>query len=289
MYHPHRQKILLGGRRLLASALAFFVCAALVAGSRAVSAGETLAVDIPAVTRLEVRGGVEVELSQGEPALLVRGPRRDLDRVPYEATSRGLILGYSRGHRRETFPDVKFRVTLPSVSQVHIMGSALLYMRAFTVEDLELTVDGSGDARLHELSGDSLALRVSGSGDIQLVSAEVSDLEAVIAGSGDILLGSLAADAVEVVVQGSGDLRVQAATPVDTLELSIVGAGNVDLAAVPARRAEVNIVGSGDARLGDLLENLDVTILGSGNVVYEGDAEKSTTILGSGRISRRDR
>lgn len=288
MFHPHRHKTLGGGRRLLASAFAFFVCAALVAGSRAVSAAETIEVDIPTVSRIEVRGGAEVELSQGEPRLLVRGSRKDLDKTPYVATAGGLVLGYSDEHRRDTFADVKFRLTLPSISDVRIRGSGLLYMRSFEVDDLRVAVDGSGDARLHEIRGESLALRVSGSGDIQLVTTDVADLEAVIAGSGDILLGSLAADSVEVVVQGSGDMRVKTATPVDTLELSIVGAGNIDLTGVPARRAEVNIVGSGDAMLGELLDDLDVTILGSGNVLYAGDARKSTTILGSGVIKRRD-
>lgn len=289
MFHPQRQKVLLGGRRLLASAFAFFVCAALVAGSRAVSAEETVEVEIPAVSRIEIRGAVEVELSQGEPALQVRGPREDLDKVPYAATSRGLVLGYSRDHRRESFPGVKFRLTLPSIAEVHIMGSGLLYMRAFAITGLKLAVDGSGDARLHDIRGDNLALRVSGSGDIQIVSAEVSDLETVIAGSGDILIGRLAAGAVEAVVQGSGDIRVEAAEQVETLELSIVGAGDVDLRGVPVRRAEVNIVGSGDAVLGELQDELDVTILGSGNVLYAGDAKRSATILGSGLINRRDK
>lgn len=288
MFYPHRQKVLFGGRRLLATAIFFFICAALVAGSRAVFALEVVEVDIPDVARLEIRGGVEVELSQGEPALLVRGSREDLDKIPYTATSRGLVLGYSGKHRRDIFPDVKFRVTLPSLSEVHVMGSGTVYVRSFDVQDLRVTVAGSGDARLYDLRGDSLALRVSGSGDIQVVTADAASLEAVIAGSGDILLGSLAAETADIVVQGSGDLRVETATQLHTLELSIVGAGNVDLSGVPARRAEVNIVGSGDARLGELQDNLDVTILGSGNVLYSGDAEKSTTILGSGRISRRD-
>lgn len=289
MFHPHRQKILVGGRRLLATAVAFFICAALLAGSRAVFAQETIEVDIPNVTRLEIRGGVEVELSQGDvPALMVRGSQADLDKVPYTATSRGLVLGYSRSHRRESFADVKFRVTLPAISEVEIMGSATVYLRSFDVDDLRLAVAGSGNARLHDIRGESLALRVSGSGDIHIITADVGSLEAVIAGSGDILLGSLAADTVDAVVQGSGDMRVDSATRVDTLELSIIGAGSVDLAGVPARRAEVNIVGSGDARLGELQDELDVTILGSGNVLYAGNAEKSTTILGSGRIDRRD-
>ncbi|MFN2327293.1 MAG: GIN domain-containing protein [Chromatocurvus sp.] len=288
MFHPHRPKILVGGRRLLASAVFFFVCTALIAGSRAVFAQEVVEVDIPDVARLEIRGGVEVELSQGEPALLARGSREDLDKVPYAATSRGLVLGYSRKHRRDTFSEVKFRVTLPSISEVHVMGSGTMYLRSFDVQDLRVTVAGSGDARLHNLRGDSLALRVSGSGDIQVATADVDALEAVIAGSGDILLGSLRADTADIVVQGSGDMRVETSTQLDTLELSIVGAGSVDLEGVPARRAEVNIVGSGDARLGELQEKLDVSILGSGNVLYAGDAEKSTRILGSGRISRRD-
>lgn len=289
MFHLHRQKRLIGGRRLLASGLAFFICAALVAGSHAVSAEETLEVDIPGVSRLEIRGGVEVQLSQGEPRLLVRGSREDLDKTPYVSTADGLVLGYSSSHRRESFSDVKFRLTLPSVSSIQIQGSGLLYVRSFAVDELRVAVDGSGDARLHDIRGDSLALRVSGSGDIQLVTADVGDLEAVISGSGDIMIGSLQVDSAEVVVQGSGDLRVQSGALVDALKVSIIGAGDVDLGGLPARRAEVNIVGSGDAVLGELLEKLDVTILGSGNVRYAGDAKKSATILGSGVINRRDK
>lgn len=288
MRHSHGQQTRVGGHRLLAMAPTLFLLVALLVDSRAVSAEETIEVDIGAVEHLLVRGGVEVELSQGEPALLVRGSQEDLERIPYAASSRGLVLGRSRDHPQATFDNVKFRVKLPSVSEIRLQGAGMLYMRAFNVAHLQLAVDGSGDARLHDIRGDSLALRVSGSGDIQIVAAAVRDLEAVIAGAGNILLGSLQANAMDVVLQGSGDMRVQAATQVDTLELSIVGAGNVDLTDVPARRADINIVGSGDARLGNLQETLDVTILGSGNVTYAGDADRSTTILGSGRIDRRD-
>ena len=287
LYHI-RHRPLRGGLRLLLSAIAFLLLSVLVAGSRVVSAEEVIEVDIPGVTRLEVRGGSQVELSQGEPGLWVRGSRKDLDKVPYMANAGGLVLGYSRKHRRESFPDVKFRVTLPDIEEIEIKGSGVIYVRSFDVQDLQVNLKGSGDARLHDLRGENLGLRVSGSGDIQVVKAEVRSLQAVLAGSGDIDIGTLAADSAEIVVQGSGDMRVQSASLLEDLALSIVGSGGVDLAGMPARDAKVNIVGSGDARLGELSGSLDVTVLGSGSVLYSGDVRERATILGSGRVKRRN-
>jgi hypothetical protein len=283
----NRYRTLRGDSRLLYAALCFFLFAALLAGSRAARADEVREITIDAVERLDVRGAIELELSQGEPRLLVRGDSEDLDKTPWALSGRGLVLGYSRSDRRASFDGLKFILSLPALESLRVAGSGRVYMREFKAEALSVSIDGSGDARLHGVSGERLSLRVAGSGDIHLVTARVDTLETVIAGSGDIVIGDLTASLLDAVVQGSGDLRVNSSASPLALDLSIVGSGDVDLGNIDLTHAEINVVGSGDADLGHIAESLDVTILGSGNIRYEGDPEKDSITLGSGSVKQR--
>jgi hypothetical protein len=104
-----------------------------------------------------------------------------------------------------------------------------------------LGVQGSGDAKIHDFSGDRLGVKIQGSGDVS-GTGRVQNLHVVIQGSGDADLYKLDADDVQVRVDGSGDAKVSAAK---TLQATIHGSGDV-IWHGDAPHVDAQVHGSGD-------------------------------------------
>jgi hypothetical protein len=288
MFFPHRNRRFGGDNGLLAGAALFVACAlASVLWARAAHAGdlETRRVENLPMTRVTVRGAVDVEISQGEPAeLLMRGPAEQLAVHPFIAREKLLVLGDSEQDPRADVSDVRYKLTLPSLDALQLAGSGTVYVRRFAVGDLAVTVDGSGDARFFAVDGEDIRLAVNGSGDLEVVELRAADLEVIVAGSGDVRFDQITVDGrIGAVLKGSGDIVAKGAGRCADMKLAIVGSGDIDFRRINTSDVEVNIVGSGDARVG-AVQTLDVTVLGSGDIHYRGEPAISTTILGSGRL-----
>ena len=104
----------------------------------------------------------------------------------------------------------------------------------------ELRVKGSADADLEGLTGERFHLDVSGSAEVTGTGA-VDELEVDVSGSGDGRLYGVDARRVDVDVSGSGDIEVTAR---DTLEAEVSGAGDVTYRGRP--RVQSDVSGSGD-------------------------------------------
>jgi predicted small secreted protein len=127
-----------------------------------------------------------------------------------------------------------------------------------------IRVDGSGDINsINTIKGDELDLNINGSGGVD-VTAEVNDLRTKINGSGDIKISG----------------------KVSTHKGQINGSGNFLGTELLSEETKLSINGSGDAKI-NAGSMLDVTIVGSGNVIYEGTPTIRTKITGSGEVSKR--
>jgi hypothetical protein len=106
----------------------------------------------------------------------------------------------------------------------------------------------------------------------------------------------------EISLEGSGDIRVDglngerfdfnlagsgsliASGKVQELEISVDGSGNVDTEDLTADDVHVEVNGSGDVKVA-AAKSFDGVINGSGNIIYFGDPEDiSTNVYGSGSI-----
>lgn len=240
-----------------------------------------------------VLGSAEVEISQGdELSLQLRGPAKYLDSEPFYVKRDTLVLG---ARKRDGKKDsrLRFRIVMPDLRELNVNGPGKVYIKPFGFDTSTrsaplLAVDGSGEINAFELTGQALEVRVEGSGDFRAVSIEVTELEAVVAGSGNLFVETLKAESGEFVVTGSGDLRVTEGGYVETLEVNVVGSGDIRMREVASHRAETNIVGSGSASIGEVSEQLNASILGSGDVVYGGTPSVESVELGSGEVRRRD-
>ncbi len=260
-------------------------------------AGETRRIeglDLTKVDEIYLLGAAKAEIRQGDDTeLQVRGSEEDLDKEPFFVKGNSLILGKSRKHRNN-FNDVRFRVVVPDLQELKVKGSGSAWVKPFRLMERDqggpptVEVEGSGEIKLYGIEGPAIELRVNGSGDIKAVDIDVAEIEAVIAGSGDLYVQKLQAKDGEFVVTGTGDLTVVDESFVHTLEVSVVGSGDARLSDVTCERAEVNVVGSGSAVIGEVLEQLNASILGSGDIRYAGEPEVESVELGSGNIRARN-
>ncbi len=268
--------------RILAIVLLLFPLAA-------IAARDTQRVEDLEAESVMVYGPVEVEISQGEPSLLlVRGNPSGQEQQPFFVQGGTLVLGKSRQERPEAdFSGVKFKLTLPELHSLDLQGSGDVYVKPFEVDDLSVALAGSGNIRLFALKGQSVNMTATGSGDIQLADLEAKSLEMTRAGSGDINLGQLAVKSVKASISGSGDISAEESASGVDLTMNIVGSGAMDFGKINANSVEINIVGSGTAIIGTST-TMAAVIMGSGDIYYRGSPEIESSILGSGDLHKRD-
>lgn len=125
---------------------------------------------------------------------------------------------------------------------------------------------GSGSIKVEgALSGDRVNISLSGSGNITSA-VKADDFHAAVAGSGSIDLNGSAKET----------------------KINISGSGDVNGKSFRTATASVSIAGSGSAYLG-AEKSISASIVGSGNVVYSGNATiTDSRTVGSGRLSRED-
>ena len=129
------------------------------------------------------------------------------------------------------------------------------------------------------------AIATAGSGDVAIEALKTPALKLAISGSSDARIAGLVTDSFELKISGSGD--VNATGSAKQVKIGIAGSGNADLAALVADDVHVRIAGSGDASV-TANKSLDVSVAGSGDVRYGGDATQvKFTTAGSGSISKR--
>jgi len=118
---------------------------------------------------------------------------------------------------------------------------------------------------------------------VYTISAAVLDGVSV-DGSGDITSTGIDASSFAVAISGSG--QIEAAGTADMLTVDISGSGSYDGEKLVASVGTVIVSGSGDAVV-NVMDRLDAEVSGSGSVEYIGDPNLSSSVTGSGDISRR--
>lgn len=247
--------------------------------------------------RVIVVGDLEVEIRQEtETELQVRGDAESLDERLFYVRDNTLVLGARAGELRirKGEQPTRMRVAMPALQELRLKGAGEVYLQPFQFRENSagswplIALEGSGRISAFALMGTALEMRVKGSGNVRVEQIEVDDLEIVIAGGGNAFVQTLNALDGEFVVTGSGDLEVTRASHVTQLEVSVVGSGDAQLTPLDSMRAEINVVGSGSVAVGQIFEQLNASVLGSGDISYAGDPQVERVELGSGEVRRRD-
>ncbi|MFN7964767.1 MAG: head GIN domain-containing protein [Acidobacteriota bacterium] len=106
-----------------------------------------------------------------------------------------------------------------------------------------------------------------------------------LAGSGAANINGLQEQGFEASLSGSGDITATGTTT--SLKVSIAGSGDVHLFGLIAQHGEVSVTGSGNVEV-HVSESLQASVMGSGDIVYDGAPEKlERRVIGSGEITAR--
>lgn len=134
-------------------------------------------------------------------------------------------------------------VTMPALESLHLAGSAeLVTDGVFEGSDLDLSVSGSGEARLNFIDYDDLKIHLSGSGYIELKGA-AGEMQANLSGSGHIMALQCPVREADIHVSGSGSAKVDV---VEKLIAHISGSGEVLYEGDPEVESEIS--GSGKVK-----------------------------------------
>ncbi len=100
-------------------------------------------------------------------------------------------------------------VSSPDLLGVSLQGSGDFFARGkVDTDNLNVGLDGSGDASFEEVICDRCLARLSGSGDLKMNRLTTSGLSVECEGSGDTSLGKISAVNTAVSAEGSGDVTL---------------------------------------------------------------------------------
>ncbi len=126
-------------------------------------------------------------------------------------------------------------------------------------------------------------LQINGSGNIETRGQlQAKKIELKINGSGNLKI-KLTAESILSEVNGSGSIFLAGSAKEN--EARINGSGNLEAADLPTESTEITVNGSGSCKV-FAISRLKVLVHGSGDVVYKGSPDISTTIKGSGSVRK---
>ncbi len=182
-------------------------------------------------------------------------------------------------------------LNLPAFTEIESSGSFDINVKIGGEQKVTLTFDDNLIDNIEaEVSGKVLELGSKESYSSRkpcTLDITVPSLQGVrLSGSGDVEVVDLNADHFEYAVSGSGSLHAEG--KVRDFDVHVSGSGDVDASDLVAENAYIRVSGSGEVRV-RATNSFDGNISGSGNIYYYGEpAHSSTSISGSGSISKRD-
>lgn len=190
-------------------------------------------------------GNVEISIGDSE-SLFIEAEDNLMEYITSEVDNGVLELRTRNLINMRPSKDIRYIVTVKSVSGLEILGSGNITMDSAETSDMRLLIAGSGDITIVDLTADSLDVTIPGSGTIKL-SGETGQQTINIAGSGKYLAEDLASQSADINLAGSGDLRIWVK---ESLDIRILGSGDIRYYGSPA--VTQTVLGSGDIQsLGD--------------------------------------
>ena len=212
--------------------------------------------------------------------------------------------------RNYVFPAL-FLLLLSGCIKEYVSGSGQILSenRTFVGNFSEIEVKGSVDVQIKQ--GDSLKIvakdyenllpylstRVVGNtliidyteawvhhskGEVTVTMPRLTSLD--VSGSSHIgTIGNFNFNDLSIKVSGSGDLFLAGSAKKKNIKVS--GSGDIRAFELPTDTVNMVISGSGTAQL-NVKKILDVTISGSGDLVYKGDPSVSSRVTGSGKVRK---
>lgn len=195
---------------------------------------------------LVASGSGDVVVVQGNTeGLVVEAEDNLMPLIGSEVDNGTLRLGFTptptATYFRATRP-IRYLLTVKTLESVSLNGSGSLATSALQASRLQVTVLGSGSARVDQARLNEIVVDIRGSGNVDLF-GKASRQTVTIAGSGEYRAGNLDTDVAQVTIAGSGSASVWSR---QQLSVQILGSGSVSYYGSPT--VTRSVTGSGGLR-----------------------------------------
>jgi len=196
--------------------------------------------DVESFTSIGMSVHGDLYLKQGSPQKVeIEADEKTLERVVTVVKDGKLKIKFDKpGFSSKS--NIKIWVTVPEIEGLYMAGSGnIIAEDEIQSDEMEISVSGSGNMKIKQLTSDEVSMAVSGSGDIT-IGGTGDEMDVSISGSGKVDAEQLKVEECSVAVSGSGNCTVNVSKE---LEAAISGSGKVYYAGNPQVNAKVS--GSG--------------------------------------------
>ncbi len=165
----------------------------------------------------------------------------NLEKIEVNVKNGDLEIKSSRNNMRFK-GSIKIYISMKKINRLVLAGSGSITTQGkVNTDDLALSIAGSGNISLKELSAEYVKISIAGSGSINLAGTEpANSLKASVSGSGNVNAAGFTVKKVKTSISGSADCHVHAT---EELNVSLSGSGNVYYRGNPLIDAKIS--GSG--------------------------------------------
>lgn len=191
-------------------------------------------------TKINVRGGMDVFVDKGSPAVKVEGDENILQYVEAVDDGDWLEIRTRDNINIHSSNPVKVYVTTPEITDIKVNGSGNITFndKFSSSNNTSFHITGSGNIRA-DINSPAVSAGITGSGNMY-IKGETRNVDIKITGSGNYDSPDLKAENANVKISGSGDAKLFADAD---LKASIAGSGNIKYKGNAA--VHQNISGSG--------------------------------------------
>jgi hypothetical protein len=222
--------------------------------------------DIPAVSRVHVGDGFDVEFRQGSASTLtIETDDNLMDDIEVDVHHGLVEIAWEReGSLYEPSQPVKVEVTLPALSFFEVSGGGKLVAREIAEDALVIKLTGGSVARVGQVWSNDLRVELSGGSraEFELISAARLELES---SGGSIMRGSGLVPALFAQVSDGGLVGGQDLIT-DRARLQLSGGSQVELTVTDALKVDAS---------------------GGSQVEFSGDAAVDADLSGGSQVDRR--
>ena len=205
--------------------------------------------EVPSFSGISLHVPGTLHVKQGDKqSVEVVAKQSTLEELITEVKGRELVIRFAAKNYiwKDFVPGkIEIFVTVPEVDKLNLSGSGNIQNDGpIKSRILDLSVSGSGDISLDDLTAERIKTMTSGSGDISLAGPEeADDLSVNISGSGDYKGLDFKVKDVNVRIAGSGNAGVYAEK---NLNVRVAGSGDVTYKGNPS--IDQSVVGSGKVK-----------------------------------------
>jgi hypothetical protein len=176
--------------------------------------------------------------------VVLEGDKRDLEDIITEVSGDRLVIK-KENWKFNMNEKITAYITMPELKGLGVSGSGKAEIKdAVKVEDLDLSVSGSGKIYSADITVSKLGCSISGSGDIVLGgNGNATRANISISGSGNYEGGSFKIGTAEIHISGSGNCTCNVT---ESLRAGVSGSGNVTYEGNP--KVDAHVSGSGKVR-----------------------------------------